>query len=227
MFGQQLGYPDQTALLLAACCATWFFITSIISVIGIDHYFGRRTLTIFGASGMCACMMVLCGMSYLSTQSSHHAMSAFLFLYVAFFSIGWQGMSWLWAVELIPLNIRGPANALSTAASWLSNFCVVITCPIMFTNVSLHLMKPHLKGFWLTLTDYVQNVRSIHGLLRSHGTHHILLLPRNWIEKPRRDRYDLRERYHTRKPLVFRRQGFQAGAEMVRCRRGEDGSILE
>jgi hypothetical protein len=39
-------------------------------------------------------------------------MSAFLYLYVAFFSIGWQGMGWLWAVELVPLSIRGPANAL-------------------------------------------------------------------------------------------------------------------
>lgn len=112
MFGSQLGYPDQIALLLSACCATWFFITSMISIIGIDHYFGRRTLTIFGASGMCGCMIVLCGMSYISSQASHHAMSAFLYLYVAFFSIGWQGMSWLWAVELIPLSIRGPANAL-------------------------------------------------------------------------------------------------------------------
>lgn len=112
MFGSQLGYPDQTALLLSACCASWFFITSIISVVGIDHYFGRRTLTMFGATGMLACMIVLCGMSYISSQASHHAMSAFLFLYVAFFAIGWQGMSWLWAVELIPLSIRGPANAL-------------------------------------------------------------------------------------------------------------------
>jgi hypothetical protein len=57
-------------------------------------------------------MIVLCGMSYISSQASHHAMSAFLYLYVAFFSIGWQGMGWLWAVELVPLSIRGPANAL-------------------------------------------------------------------------------------------------------------------
>ena len=112
MFGQQLGYKDQIALLLAACCATWFFITSIVSVVGIDQYFGRRTLTMFGASGMCVCMIVLCGMKWLETETSHHAMTAFLFLYVALFSIGWQGMGWLWAVELVPLRIRGPANAL-------------------------------------------------------------------------------------------------------------------
>jgi sugar phosphate permease len=112
MFGATLGYPDKEALLLAAGCATWFFITSIISVVGIDRYFGRRTLTMFGATGMCTCMVILCIAAYINTPNSHNAMSAILYLYVAFFSIGWQGMSWLWSVELIPLSIRGPANAL-------------------------------------------------------------------------------------------------------------------
>jgi hypothetical protein len=112
MFGATLGYPDKTALLLAAGCATWFFITSIISVVGIDRYFGRRTLTMFGATGMCTCMVILCIAAYINTPNAHNAMSAILYLYVAFFSIGWQGMSWLWSVELIPLSIRGPANAL-------------------------------------------------------------------------------------------------------------------
>ena len=76
MFGSQLGYPDRIALLLAGCCTTWFFTTSISSVVGIDRYFSRRILTMVGAGGMCICMMVLCGMSYLSTPTSHHVMSA-------------------------------------------------------------------------------------------------------------------------------------------------------
>lgn len=135
MFGSQLGYPDRIALLLAGCCTTWFFTTSIISVVGIDRYFSRRILTMVGAGGMCICMMVLCGMSYLSTPTSHHVMSAFLFVYVACFAFSWQGLSYLWAIELLPLNIRGPANAISTAVNWLANFCVVITCPPMFTNI--------------------------------------------------------------------------------------------
>ena len=40
----------------------------------------------------------------------------------------------MWAVELIPLSIRGPANALATAANWLSNFIVVIITPALFTH---------------------------------------------------------------------------------------------
>lgn len=45
-------------------------------------------------------------------------------------------MSWMWAVELIPLSIRGPANALATAANWLSNFIVVLVAPALFFDVT-------------------------------------------------------------------------------------------
>ena len=40
----------------------------------------------------------------------------------------------MWSVELIPLSIRGPANAMATAANWLSNFMVVIITPALFTH---------------------------------------------------------------------------------------------
>nr|POE82465.1 sugar transporter stl1 [Quercus suber] len=134
MFRTQLLYSSRLSLLLASCCATEFFLASIVAVIGIDRFWGRRTMSMFGASGMCLCLIVLAICDSFGTSKTHHAMTAFLFLYNTFFSFGWQGMSWLWAVELIPLQVRGPGNALSTAANWLSNFVVVLVTPILFTK---------------------------------------------------------------------------------------------
>lgn len=42
----------------------------------------------------------------------------------------------MWSVELIPLSIRGPANALATAANWLSNFVVVLVTPYLFFDTT-------------------------------------------------------------------------------------------
>lgn len=135
MFRVQTNYSPWVARLLAGCCATELFLASFVTVIGIDRFWGRRTLTMFGSSGMCISMIILAIMSYLNSGSSHIVMVVFIFVYNTFFAIGWQGMAWLWAVELTPLRIRGPANALSTAANWLGNFVVVLIAPVAFHTI--------------------------------------------------------------------------------------------
>ncbi len=157
MYRDQIKYSASMSLLLAACCSTEFLLASIGVVFVIDRFWGRRDLTIFGASGMCLCLTMLTIFQWLGLENgdpwAYNVMTAFLFLYLtcesnpwsytphcantaAVFAIGWQGMSWMWAVELVPLSIRGPANALSTAANWLSNFVVVLVTPVMFVNIT-------------------------------------------------------------------------------------------
>lgn len=41
----------------------------------------------------------------------------------------------MYQVEIVPLRIRGPANAMSTAANWLVNYAVVQIAPIAFHNI--------------------------------------------------------------------------------------------
>ncbi|THX56533.1 sugar porter family MFS transporter [Aureobasidium pullulans] len=135
MFNTQTGYTPWVARLLAGCSATELFLASFVTVIGIDRFWGRRALSMFGAVGMSISLIVLTVMSYVDNSSTHIVMVVFIFVYNTFFAIGWQGMSWLWAVELTPLAIRGPTNALSTAGNWLSNFIVVLIAPIAFHHI--------------------------------------------------------------------------------------------
>lgn len=122
MFVQQTHYSGWLARLLAACSGTEYFLASFVAVVGIDHFWGRRSLMLFGATGMSLSMIVLTIMRYLDTRSSNIVTTVFVFVFNTFFAIGWQGMSWLYQVEIVPLRIRGPANALSTSANWLFNF---------------------------------------------------------------------------------------------------------
>jgi hypothetical protein len=126
IFFTRMNYTGWLARLLAGCSATTYFLASFVAVIGIDRFWGRRSLMMFGASGMSGCMILITIMQYLWTErnvsGTRIASTVFLFAFSMFFAIGWQGMAWLYQVEIVPLRIRGPANAISTSANWMFNF---------------------------------------------------------------------------------------------------------
>ncbi|KAK5018839.1 sugar porter family MFS transporter [Cryomyces antarcticus] len=135
IFLQQTNYSDWLARLLTACAGTEFFLASFIAVVGTDRFWGRRSLMLFGATGMSLSAVMLTVMLYLNTTAAHIVATVFFFVFITFFAIGWQGMAWLYQVEIVPLRIRGPANALSTSANWLFNFVVVLIAPVAFNNI--------------------------------------------------------------------------------------------
>jgi hypothetical protein len=63
------------------------------------------------------------------------AQTVFLFVFNTYFAVGWLGITWLypavslfsccdvvdtdWKIEIVPLRISAPANALATSANWL------------------------------------------------------------------------------------------------------------
>jgi len=53
----------------------------------------------------------------------------------ALFAVGWLGMTWLYAAEIIPLRIRAPANELSTSVNCAFNFMVVMITPVSFSSI--------------------------------------------------------------------------------------------
>ncbi|KAJ4350396.1 uncharacterized protein N0V89_009017 [Didymosphaeria variabile] len=139
MMYTEFSYTGWLARLLGACAASFYFLSSFTAVVGIDRFWGRRWLMLFGATGMCVCMVLLAVLGYLwqdqGLRGTNIAQTVFLFGYLFFFAMGWQGMAWLYQVEVVPLRIRGPANALSTSANWLFNFVVVFIAPIAFRNI--------------------------------------------------------------------------------------------
>lgn len=129
IFFTRMGYSGWLSRLLASCSATTYFLASFVTVVGIDRFWGRRSLLMFGASGMSGCMILITITQYLwhihALNGGRFAGTVFLFAFSMFFAVGWQGMAWLYQVEIVPLRIRGPANALSTTGNWLFNFMYV------------------------------------------------------------------------------------------------------
>ncbi|KAF2871573.1 hypothetical protein BDV95DRAFT_594664 [Massariosphaeria phaeospora] len=134
IFENYIGLDGFTSRVLAAANGTEYFLASWIAVFTIEK-FGRRSLMLFGAAGMAGSMAILAGTTSIQGTAPGIVAATFLFVFNTFFAIGWLGMSWLYPVEIVPLRIRAPANALSTSANWAFNFMVVMVTPVAFGTI--------------------------------------------------------------------------------------------
>ncbi|KAG2357374.1 general substrate transporter [Suillus spraguei] len=132
---QRLGLSDVTSRLIAAANGTEYFLASIIAIFIIDRI-GRRKLMIFGAVGQCITMILLAVLGSVRGTGAQVVSALLLFVFNSFFAIGWLGMTWLYPAEIVGLEIRAPANALSTSSNWIFNFVVVMVTGPSFNNIS-------------------------------------------------------------------------------------------
>lgn len=134
IFENNIGLSPFLSRLLAALNGTEYFIASWVAIFTIEK-FGRRPLMLFGAAGQALSMAVLAGTTHVQSYSLGIAAAVFLFVFNSFFAVGWLGMTWLYPAEITPLDIRAPANAISTTANWIFNFMVVMVTPVAFASI--------------------------------------------------------------------------------------------
>lgn len=132
---QRLGLSDVTSRLIAAANGTEYFLASIIAIFIIDRI-GRRKLMLFGAVGQCITMILLAVLGSVQGAGAQVVSAGLLFVFNSFFAIGWLGMTWLYPAEIVGLEVRAPANALSTSSNWIFNFVVVMVTGPSFNNIS-------------------------------------------------------------------------------------------
>lgn len=132
---QRLGLSDVTSRLIAAANGTEYFFASLIAIFIIDRI-GRRKLMLFGAVGQCITMILLAVLGSVRGSGAQVVSAVLLFVFNSFFAIGWLGMTWLYPAEIVGLEIRAPANALSTSSNWIFNFVVVMVTGPSFNNIS-------------------------------------------------------------------------------------------
>eukprot|EP00924_Labyrinthula_sp_SR-Ha-C_P014794 snap_masked-scaffold_43-processed-gene-1.86-mRNA-1 protein AED:0.00 eAED:0.00 QI:0/-1/0/1/-1/1/1/0/503 len=108
-------------LLSGANCLSTF-----PSIFWLDS-FGRRTLLLFGASGMFFCHLLIaasydifCEVEDSTCSKSSGELILFLTcLFVFFFAISWGPVAWVYPSEIFPLKVRARCVSLSTAANWV------------------------------------------------------------------------------------------------------------
>lgn len=135
-----IGLSAVNARVVGACQNTAYVFVACITIFTIERV-GRRKLLLIGSVGQASSMAILAGTVWLANNGNSHAGIAaalFIFIFNAFFGLGWLGIPWLYPAEIVSLDIRAPVNGLSTATDWILNFMVVMITPIAFNNIGVY-----------------------------------------------------------------------------------------
>jgi MFS family permease len=135
IFQTYLGLSPLRARILAAAMATTQPIGGVVAYYSIDR-FGRRKLMMTAAVSMSLLMAVLSITTSLVKQQSALVVAVIaLFLFPFIFTVGFAGLTFLYATEVAPLQHRAAINSLSTAAVWTSNFLLAQVTPVGFSTI--------------------------------------------------------------------------------------------
>jgi sugar porter (SP) family MFS transporter len=135
-----IGLSAVNARVVGACQNTAYVFVACIAIFTIERV-GRRKLLLIGSVGQASSMAILAGTVWLANNGNSHAGIAaalFIFIFNAFFGLGWLGIPWLYPAEIVSLDIRAPVNGLSTATDWILNFMVVMITPVAFNNIGVY-----------------------------------------------------------------------------------------
>ncbi|ESK97847.1 mfs monosaccharide transporter [Moniliophthora roreri MCA 2997] len=100
---------------------------------GVER-FGRRTLLLVGAIGMCICefLIAIIGVTIsVENTAGQKVLIAFVCIYIAFFASTWGPIAWVITGEIFPLQVRAKAMSLSVASNWLWNWAIAYATPYL------------------------------------------------------------------------------------------------
>ncbi|KAI9301150.1 hypothetical protein BJ944DRAFT_187225 [Cunninghamella echinulata] len=124
----------------------------------IDRW-DRRRILVFGALAMAISMLVVTIISAKfdnqdSTTSLHfypgtsfpimggsdpvvsYIMLTLLYLFIAFFSLSWGAVGWIYPAEIYPQMIRANAMGVTTSVSYFFNLVMTLVTPLMFSGLT-------------------------------------------------------------------------------------------
>ena len=124
----------------------------ILIVVGLLHtlatfacavlvdFLGRKILLVVSGSGIviCSAGLSIIGLFTYCTETAPCGWGyTFVLLIVMLSSLGWGPIPWLMMSELVPLQVRGLANAAATHLSWL----LALFLTIIFQNMEVVIMS--------------------------------------------------------------------------------------
>lgn len=135
IFEQYLRMNPVNSRILAASMCLMQPLGGSLAFFTIDRA-GRRPLMLWSAGGMGICMAILSGTTSVDNTGALVVAVIALFVFQFIFTVGYAGLTFLYATEVAPLQLRAAISAVATTAVWLFNFLLAEVTPIGFNSIS-------------------------------------------------------------------------------------------
>jgi sugar porter (SP) family MFS transporter len=135
IFQQYLGMDSTKSRILAASMSLMQILGGFLAFFTIDR-FGRRNLMLVSSIMMAISLAILAGTTVdVANDRALVAGVIFLFVFNFIFTVGYAGLTFLYATEVAPLQLRAAISGVSTAAVWIFNFLLAEVTPVGFNTI--------------------------------------------------------------------------------------------
>lgn len=130
---KNIGFGTNSALYQTVIIGTTNTIFTFIAIWLIDKA-GRRTLLLWGVSGMIICLFAIGLMFYLEVGSGPWLL-IFILGFVGSFSASLGPIPWVMISEIFPTKIRGVAMSIAIVTLWLGVILITQFTPILLDGI--------------------------------------------------------------------------------------------
>lgn len=92
---------------------------------------GRRTLLLWGATGMAVCMAIAAALLQAESGGFTGYLAVFFVcIFIINFAYSWGPMCWVYPAEIFPMHVKAKAVSITTCGNWVTNMIFGYYTPI-------------------------------------------------------------------------------------------------
>ncbi|QDU88833.1 D-xylose-proton symporter [Pirellulimonas nuda] len=125
------GYDVRGTMAVIVATGVVNLLFTLVGMSLVDRI-GRRSLMLFGASGLALLFLTLGGLYYAQSTGAH--MAALVLAGIAVYAMSLAPVTWVVISEIFPNRVRGSAMALCVLALWTACAALTFTFPMIKEN---------------------------------------------------------------------------------------------
>lgn len=135
VYQNAMGLSRNLSLILGGCTSLTYLVGSAIPLWCMDR-FGRRTLLMFSATGLCLCFSIAAILLSIGSRGAAYGATAMVFIFQLFLGVGYLPIPWFYPSEVTTTRIRSRGQAFGGFINWMCVFTVVQITPIAIDNIA-------------------------------------------------------------------------------------------